>query len=117
MFVSRLVVPILLSCTFLFGQAQSTSGDIRGSVVDPSGAAIANAKVTVTDPDRGITRTTTSNNDGAFAVPLLPPGRYRLRAEAPGFSVKILEGIEVRVGDTLAIAVPMAVGQVTAEVL
>lgn len=99
-----------------FGQAQINSGDIKGTVVDPSGAMIAGAKVTASDPERGITRTAQTGPEGSFSLPLLSPGTYRLRFEAPGFTTKVVDRVEVRVGDNLALRTELAIGAFTTEV-
>jgi hypothetical protein len=96
----------------VFGQAQSSSADLKGSVVDPSGGYVADTKLTITDPQTGLTRTTTSERSGEFLFRSLPPSRYRLRAEAPGFAVKNLEGIELRVGDTVSLTVELSLSEV-----
>jgi hypothetical protein len=93
MHVCKAVAVVCLFPYLLLSQAQSTSGDVRGSVVDSTGGSVARARVTITDPDRGITRGTESNAGGEFAIPLLPPGRYRLRVEAAGFSTTVLDGL------------------------
>ncbi|MEK7409724.1 MAG: carboxypeptidase regulatory-like domain-containing protein, partial [Acidobacteriota bacterium] len=99
-----------------YGQAQVSSGDIKGTVVDASGGVLANVKITAADPDRGLTRTAQSDSEGAYILPLLPPGTYRLRFEAQGFSTKVVEGVGVRVGDTLVLRTEMAVGAIATEV-
>jgi hypothetical protein len=99
-----------------FGQAQSSSGDIRGTVVDASGGVVVGAKVSVSDPARSIRRSTETGADGAYSLALLPPGTYRLRVEAPGFATHVTEGIEVRVGDSVLLRTEMAVGALATEV-
>ncbi len=99
-----------------FGQAQINSGDIQGTVADESGGVIAGAKVTASDPDRGIARAAVTGSDGRYAVPLLPPGMYRLRVEAAGFTTKAIEKVEVRVGETVNLRVELAVGAIASEV-
>ncbi|MBL8231330.1 MAG: TonB-dependent receptor [Bryobacterales bacterium] len=101
---------------FAFCQAQSNSGDIKGSVLDGSGAAIGAAKLSLSDSDRGISRTAESASDGTFLLGLVPPGRYRLRVEASGFTPKVLDGLEVRVGDTVSLMVQMVVSAVSTEI-
>ena len=67
-------------------KAQSLiSGDIVGVVTDPSGAAVANATVTVTSNATGAAQTTTTNSKGSYRVPLLKPGDYTILVTAPGF--------------------------------
>jgi len=73
---------------FLLSQlaaAQST-GQLNGSVTDPSGAAVAGAKITLTNPATGLERTTTSNGTGLYQFLDVPPGNYRLQAAASGFA-------------------------------
>ena len=72
---SRLLLLSILSILLLPAAvfAQDTAST-TGTVKDPSGASIAKAQVTVSSPDRGINRTTTTNSDGEYSVPALPPG-------------------------------------------
>ena len=64
--------------------AQSDLGRISGFVKDPSGATIANAKVTVRN-NTGVERQTTTNDSGYYVVTNVPPGLYAMIAEAAGF--------------------------------
>src|SRR3989441_3469566 len=64
--------------------AQSDLGRISGFIKDPSGATIANAKVTVRN-NTGVERQTTTNDSGYYVITNVPPGLYTLSAEAPGF--------------------------------
>src|SRR5580700_538618 len=84
---------ILASVASLYSQAQSNSADLKGTVQDPSGASIAGANLSVKDPQTGLARNTVSDSDGGFLFTSLPPSRYTLRVESPGFAVKNLEGI------------------------
>ena len=65
--------------------AQSTSS-LNGSVTDPSGATVAGAKITLTDPATGLQRATTSSGAGLYQFLDVPPGDYRLEATAGGFA-------------------------------
>jgi hypothetical protein len=69
--------------SFAFGQA--VFGSILGTITDPSGAAVANAKVTVVDQRKGTTDQTTTNESGNYTVTHLIPDPYTVRIEAPGF--------------------------------
>src|SRR6266478_2961491 len=64
--------------------AQSDLGKISGFIKDPSGATIANAKVTIRN-NAGVERQTTTNDSGHYVVTNVPPGLYTMTAEAPGF--------------------------------
>ena len=66
-------------------KAQDTTGKITGTVTDPSGGTVPDAKVTVTNNATGIGHTTTTDQSGTYQVLQLPIGLYRVTAEAPGF--------------------------------
>jgi len=68
-----------------FAQGQAVYGSILGTVTDPQGAAVANAKVTVTDQRKGTSDTTTTNESGNYSVTHLIPDIYSVKVEAPGF--------------------------------
>src|SRR3981189_3613443 len=68
-------------------QAQAVYGSILGTVTDPQGAAVAAAKVTVTNQRKGTIETTTTNQDGNYSLTHLVPDTYSVRLEAPGFKV------------------------------
>lgn len=107
----RLCLLTLCSVALLFSQAQSNSADLKGSVQDPSGAAIAGANLSVKDPQTGLTRNAVSDRNGEYLFTSLPPSHYSLSVEAPGFAVRNIEGIELRVGDTVNLNVAMTVEQ------
>src|SRR6267143_3822007 len=67
--------------------AQAVYGSIIGTVTDPSGAAVANAKVTVTSQTKNTSVDTTTNDSGNYSVTHLIPDVYRVRVEGTGFKV------------------------------
>lgn len=79
-----LVVFSLLALTFS-AFAQVENGQFTGTVTDPTGAAIANAKVTVTNQGTNLSVSTTTNSSGNYIAKELPIGSYKLTAESPGF--------------------------------
>ncbi len=108
-----------LSClvpALAYGQAQVNSGDVKGTVVDALGGLVAGVTVTASDPDRAIKRVAKTDSAGEYALPMLPPGVYRLRFEAAGFATKVVEGLEVRVGDHVVLPTEMAVSAMAIEV-
>jgi hypothetical protein len=107
---------LMFASLMAFGQAQSAAGDVKGTVLDPTGAAISKAKLTITNAERGIARGGESDSQGEFEIPVLPPGVYRLRVEASGFTTKVLEGLTVRVGDIVSLSVQMTVSQMQTEI-
>ena len=62
-----------------------TSGDIAGTVLDPTGAAVPGATVTVTSNDTGAKHTATTSSSGGYRFALLNPGSYTVAVAAPGF--------------------------------
>ena len=99
----------LCICLALFttpaAQAQAVYGSIIGTVTDPQGAAVANAKVTVIDQRKGTSDTTTTNESGNYSVTHLIPDVYTVRVESKGF--KITELKEVIVSADAAANVPL----------
>lgn len=79
--------------------AQVSTATILGSVTDPSGAAIPNAPVTVTDTDTNQTRKFTTNNTGQYVAPDLPIGHYTVQAQAPNFQPASQQNMTLNVGD------------------
>ena len=66
--------------------AQTQTGQISGTVRDPTGAVIANAKVTIKSTNTGLTREAASNSSGIYLLPSLRPDTYQVTVEAPGFA-------------------------------
>ena len=94
-----------------------TSGDITGTVADPSGAAIANAQVTLKNNGTGATQTRATNGQGSYRFSLLSPGDYTVSVAAPNFQVTE-ETASVTVGQTttLNVRVQLASTSQTVEV-
>src|SRR5215813_2971726 len=88
-----MIAMLLISATMAFGQSSSVSG----TVIDPQGNAVAGATITVTNVATGATRTTTSSKEGAYQVPQLAPGTYRVRVEERGFASVVMEDVQVLV--------------------
>jgi hypothetical protein len=95
--------------------AQST-GSIRGTVNDPSGAAIANAAVTLTDTGTGLSRDTVTNESGIFVYPDLPIGTYTLKIAAAGFKTENRPDLTLLTGQVIDLPIAMAVGSQTQQI-
>ena len=104
-----LAVAILLAAWAATGRAQ-TQGGISGLVTDSSGAAIAGAEVTVTNTATRGTRKTTTNADGLYSFPSLPPGNYALKIEHKGFKTAEIPEVKVDVQQIVRLDVPLQVG-------
>jgi hypothetical protein len=92
-----------------YGQATS-SGTIVGTITDPSGAVIAGATVTMTDPATSTTRSTVSNKQGQYILPNVPPGVYDIKTTKTGFSTDEVPALTVSVGSQSTANFKMAVG-------
>lgn len=88
----------------------------QGAVVDPNGAAIPNATVTIRDQNTGATRTLTTDQSGNYSVSGLPPGNYKIEVDAPGFKKSIVENVAVQPGQVAATGVLMSPGSVAETV-
>jgi hypothetical protein len=84
--VAVVVVVALWVCPQL--NAQSTTGQFNGHVVDPTGAAVAGATVTLLDVQTGLARTTATNSEGLYRFPQVAPGEYKLSVGKTGFSTE-----------------------------
>lgn len=91
------------------------TGELRGSVVDSSGAAITTAKIVLKNNETGQTRNQSVNNSGQFAFNLLQIGSYEVRAEATGFASAVARA-PVNTGETASVTLTMEVGGVTQTV-
>src|SRR5216684_1410330 len=94
---------VTLTAQPVWGQA--VYGSIIGTLTDPQGAAVVNAKVTVLDQRKGTSDTTTTNESGNYSVTHLIPDVYTVRVEAPGF--KASEQKDVIVSADAAANVPL----------
>ena len=89
---------------------QSDRGSIRGSVTDPNGALVPNAKVTVTNVDTGEVREVTSGDAGSYSVPELKAANYRVIVTAEGFKSATVDDVKVGVGVIRTTDVTLEIG-------
>ncbi|MGH9523074.1 MAG: carboxypeptidase regulatory-like domain-containing protein [Terriglobales bacterium] len=102
-------VTLLLAAALSFGQ--EITGDIRGTVHDPSGAVVSGATVQVVNTDRNIVvRKVVTGSDGAYNATVLPIGHYEVKVDAPGFSPYTATGIVLNVNDHKTYDVTLKVG-------
>src|SRR5437588_2259611 len=102
-------ISILLVALGAFAQVQN--GQFTGTVTDPSGAAIPNAKVTVTNMGTNLSVTTTTNQSGLYTAKELPIGTYKITAEAKGFKTSSNANLTLNAGTVQRIDVRMELGQ------
>ncbi len=115
----KLVASCLLWLAFgpaAIAHAQSATGSIEGTIVDQSGAVMPGVTVTLVQTATGTTRTTASDENGRFHVPLLPVGLYEITAELSGFSSRKQPDITLNIGQTVTLRIEMAVSGVAETV-
>ncbi len=99
------------------GFAQTTSGSIGGNVADPQQAAISGATVTLNDETRAFTLTATTDKEGRFVFPQVPPDTYKLTIEAKGFKKMERTGLLLVANDKLTLGdLGLEVGQASETV-
>lgn len=109
------LVTLLFAGTCL-AQAQASSADLVGTVVDPTGAVVAGATVTARNPATGISRTVTADDSGEYQIIGLPPGDYEVSAQAATFKKAVISRVTLMVGQRIELRVPLEVGEQTATV-
>ncbi|MGA2601201.1 MAG: carboxypeptidase-like regulatory domain-containing protein, partial [Bryobacteraceae bacterium] len=109
-----LALAVLLTAPFAF--SQQVFGSIYGTVTDPSGAAVANVKVTISDIDKGTSFDVTTDSSGNYTKGQLIPDRYKVTAESAGFQKVTSDAIPVRVDEAARFDVKLTVGNVSTEV-
>lgn len=116
-----LVIPFLLTFALFFSvstsaQITSQTGAVRVLVTDPTGAAVAGAKVTLSSTvSAGLTKETIA--DGSVVFPLVTPGAYKVTVEAASFSRTVLNNVNVEVTAVTNLSVKLEIGQVSSEVM
>lgn len=97
--------------------AQQIFGSVYGTVNDPSGAGIPNAKVSITDVNKGTTSVVVTNGDGNYSKERLIPGEYDVEVEAKGFSKQMTKSLRINVDNAARVDFRMVVGEVAESVL
>jgi hypothetical protein len=96
--------------------AQTTNGNIQGTVTDPSGATVGAAKVAGRNLETGLTISTVTTDAGLYSLANLPPGRYAVTIEALNLKKYTREGVTVQTDATVALDVQMQIGAVSDNV-
>src|SRR5262245_35643377 len=110
---------LFLLCAFEFPvstSAQEVTGNILGTVRDPTGSAVPAATVIVTNIDRGWSNRATSDASGAYQINLLPIGRYTIVIEATGFKRLTMSDIVLNANDKIRVDPILEVGDVLQQV-
>ncbi len=112
----RAIAALFACAVTLFGQSQANTGVIEGVVTDQTDRAIPNAQVTITNEGTNFSRTVQSDDEGRFRGLLLPLGTYRVTVKAPNFGSLVRTGLDLKVGQTISLALSLNVSQVEQQV-
>jgi hypothetical protein len=115
--VSLLVLICLLGAGIPRASAQFDTASVVGTVKDAQGATVPDAKVTLTNTETGVSAVRTTSSDGNFEFSNVRPGIYVVTAEKPGFSIALMDNVQVQVAARMRADLQLAVGQVTEKVL
>jgi hypothetical protein len=107
---------LLLLVASAFGQGVGSSGNLRGTVTDASGAVLPNVTVDIVDLQTGAQRTLTTDASGQFQTTGIPPATYNLTAQHSGFATEIRKGIVVGVGQTVIADFKMKLSPISVQV-
>ncbi|HEY7508998.1 MAG TPA: carboxypeptidase-like regulatory domain-containing protein, partial [Vicinamibacteria bacterium] len=112
----RHTIAAVLACLATLGYAQSNTGRISGTVTDTQGGVLPGATVTVSQEGTGLTRTATTDADGAFVFVSLPVGTYSVATELGGFQKLVKSGYNLMADGRLTADFTLAVGEITETV-
>ena len=110
----RALAVFALMCAFAFGQGERAT--VTGLVTDPSGSILVGADLTIRNLATNVTTRTKSNAAGIYYLPALPPGKYELRAEQPGFRPSVVANLPLGVGLSATVDIKMELGTVSEAV-
>lgn len=106
------LLPALLAL-FAIPLSAQNYGEITGVVTDPSGAAVAGAEVKVTNLATNQVRQVPTSSSGAYSIPFLAPGNYKVEARSSGFKSSVAGERTLQVGDVLRVDFALEVGAVS----
>src|SRR5271167_1299347 len=108
---------VLILCLIPTAWTQtSTTGLLKGQVTDPSGRAVINADIRVTNAATHEQRVVKSGQDGTYVIPLLPPGNYQVDIDASGFGRATLKGVVLTVTETTVQNIALKIGTTSTTV-
>jgi hypothetical protein len=113
----RVFLAAVLVSLGVLSPGQAVNGTIVGTVTDASGAAVSNAKVTITEKSTSLVHQSTTNQSGNYTVPDLPPGDYNVTIEAAGFKKTTQQDIALLSNSTLRVDVSLELGNVSETIL
>src|ERR1700747_2210350 len=116
--ISRIAVALLFfAIAMVSANAQVQNGIFTGTVMDPSGAAVANADVSLTNLGTNETITAKTNTEGLYRIAELPVGHYKFTVSSPGFKKAVKAGIYIGAGVVERVDFKLELGQATETVM
>src|SRR5919199_247733 len=91
---------------------QTATATLSGTVIDEAGASIPSVNITLLNLTTALQRHATTDDEGSYTIPLLPPGRYNVTAEHNGFTTVEIRNVVLNTGDQLALRVKLKVGEI-----
>jgi len=117
--LSALALFLILATALIpaaMAQVDVATATLKGTVYDPNLGAIPGATVLITNTERGFSKTVATGEDGAYQVPLLLPGMYRIEVRAEGFETVIAAAVELSIGQAVVFDAHLKLGSVQSEV-
>jgi predicted small secreted protein len=111
-----IVIAVVLLASCFYAPCQTATGVLQGRVVDASGAAVPEAKVSIQNEDTGTGSVVSTNSDGNFTQSFLLPGNYQVTVEKQGFQKYLTPHVRVDVAQTVGLDVNLKLGDITTTV-
>ena len=113
---AHIFISALLFCASVIPCMAQSTAVLKGTVTDPTGAAVPNAKVVAKNQATGVEWDTQSDSAGSYLIPSLPIGNYNVTVTVPGFQKALIQNIILDAASTVAQNVQLTVGQVSEQV-
>ena len=117
-FMRFAVTAMVLLLLFAFSNrayGQGSTATLSGTVTDQNDAVVPGVNVAVISITQGFQRSTSTNGEGSFVVPLLPPGTYTVKAEREGFTTAEVRDVVLNVNDQVTINIPLKIGSLSSQ--
>ncbi|HTQ59214.1 MAG TPA: carboxypeptidase regulatory-like domain-containing protein [Candidatus Solibacter sp.] len=115
-FFSRYSLLLVFLCGLASGISAQSTATVNGTVTDPTGAAVPNAKVVATNQGTGVESTTQTDAAGAYLIPSLPIGIYRLEISAANFQTKVVSNLKLDVATSVTLNVELKIGEASEKI-
>lgn len=115
--LKQVISVVVIALAFGASTAAQTTGSVSGTIRDNSGASIPGVTVTIENAETTATRTTVTDPSGIYEIALLPPGRYRIRAELQGFRTEERNDFPLQVSQNARVDFVMGIGTLEESVL